>query len=283
MKYASKTSILVVNYNGGEELRRTLEVFKDTQFQVIVVDNGSKEGVIWSLEKEFPDFKFIYLSSNHGFAKGVNYGMFYATREYVYLVNPDTVPYLDKIERMIELMEENPRIGAMSGFLIVRGEKIPGAKRFPHSIVQMSGILKNFFGFRKYAYKDLLDVKEPLKVESVTGTFMMLRRESFYDVGMFDERFFLYMEDIDLCRRLWMKGWEVWFIPEVLGLHLKGDSYRDMAYLKYHHIKSAFKYFMKWGNIFEKSFALLNTFLALPLVFLKGVKMLYPPWKRYMD
>ena len=283
MKLNSELSVIIVNYNGGEELRRTLLSLNSVNYEVIVVDNASTEGVIKTLEEEFPQYKFIFLSKNYGFAGGVNKGISYSTKEFVYLVNPDTVVNTKAVDLLLDFIKRNKKTGAVSGFIVTKGELLPAARRYPNSIIQMSGIFKRVFGFQKYMYRDLLDVKKPQKVHAVSGTFMFLRKKAFFDVGMFDERYFLYMEDIDLCRKLWSKGWEVWFLPEVLGDHIKGDTYRDVTILKYHHVKSAFKYFLKWGNVFNKLNALFTTTFLIPLFHFNIAQILYPPWKRYLN
>ena len=196
--------------------------------EVFVVDNNSTDGSVEYLRPKFPEVVFIENKDNPGFAKANNQAIRQCTGEYVLLLNPDTV------------VGEDPEIGAI-GVKMLNGHGVflPESKRaFPSpwvsfcKIFGLSKLFPNSPAFARYSLP-YLDKEQTHKVEVLAGAFMLLRHEALDKVGLLDESFFMYGEDIDLSYRIVLGGYKNLYVPERI-LHYKGESTKhgDLRYIR---------------------------------------------------
>lgn len=242
--YEIKISVVVVNYNVKYFLEQCLysvrAALSGMDAEVFVVDNNSTDGSVDYLRPKFQDVIFIENKDNPGFAKANNQAIAQCRGEYVLLLNPDTVIGEGGLRTLCFFMDEHPEAGAL-GVKMQDGHGVflPESKRaFPSpwvSFCKIFGLSKLFSQSRKYARYSLpyLDENKQHKVEVLAGAFMLLRHETLDKIGLLDESFFMYGEDIDLSYRIVLEGYQNYYIPERI-LHYKGESTKqgDMKYIK---------------------------------------------------
>ena len=208
--------------------------------EVFVVDNNSTDGSVEYLRPKFPEVVFIENKDNPGFAKANNQAIRQCTGEYVLLLNPDTVVGEESLRSLCFQMDEDPEIGAI-GVKMLNGHGVflPESKRaFPSpwvsfcKIFGLSKLFPNSPAFARYSLP-YLDKEQTHKVEVLAGAFMLLRHEALDKVGLLDESFFMYGEDIDLSYRIVLGGYKNLYVPERI-LHYKGESTKhgDLRYIR---------------------------------------------------
>ena len=232
---ASALSIVVVNFKSSSLLRDCLEALYNGptySFETWVVDNGSEEN-LKELQSDFSAVRWILNSQNLGFAKAVNQALRVADGKYFLLLNPDARIEKDALREMIYFLESHPDAGIVGGNLVgPDGRHDPASHRsIPTPLVafyRLSGLSSFFPRHPAFGRYNLLqsDPNVGAFVEAVSGACMMLRRTMLDEIGLLDERFFLYGEDLDLCYRAGQKGWKVYYLPEAKVVHLKGGSSR---------------------------------------------------------
>lgn len=221
-------------------------------FEVFVVDNDSGDGTPEMVEREFPEVKLIANTENLGFAKANNQAIGEAKGDFVLLLNPDMKIKADTFVKMVEWMRANSQAGVAGCHLVdERGETIRHIRRFPRVWNQLAIVLKLPHIFPKildhYIVADF-DYGKPAKVDSVRGGFFMMRKETIRQVGSLDERFFLWFEEVDYCRRVKESGGEVWYTPAAECVDYVGQSFKQVkrgTTQKYFR-DSMLKYFKKW-------------------------------------
>lgn len=232
-------SIVIVNWNTRDILHNCLqsvyEQSHEINFDVIVVDNASKDGSAEMVKRDFPQTILIENSENRGFAAANNQAIAISTGRYVLLLNSDTIILGDAIAEAIAFADDNPQVAAVGcRVLNPDGTLQPTCFMFP-SILNMflsSTYLyklfprSRFFGREEMTWWDRNDTRE---VDVVTGCFMLVRREAIDHVGMMDEHFFMYAEETDWCYRFKQAGWKVMFTPAAEITHLGGASVARMA------------------------------------------------------
>ena len=239
-----KLSIIIVNYNVKYFLEQCLcsvrAAISGLEAEVLVVDNHSSDGSVEYLCPRFPDVTFIENPDNPGFAKANNQAIRLSRGEYVLLLNPDTVIGEESLRSLCFFMDEHPKAGGIGvKMLDGHGAFLAESKRsFPSpwvSFCKIFGLSKLFPTSRLLARYSLpyLDREKRHEVEVLAGAFMFLRREALDKVGLLDEAFFMYGEDIDLSYRIVKGGYKNYYIPERI-LHYKGESTKqgDMKYIK---------------------------------------------------
>lgn len=248
-------SIIIVSFDVKPELRKCLSglVVKSATLDIIVVDNRSKDGTPAMLESEFPRVKCVKNLHNVGFARAVNQGIAKSAGQFVLLLNPDTQVSPTGLERMINFMKSDSQVGVLgcqirnsAGLRQYSSRSFPNlATAFSNSQSLLNRLLPHNPWSRKYLCKDI-DLEEPTEVDWVSGSCMLVRREVFGKVGYFDPRFFMFVEDVDFCRRSKASGWKVVYFPEVTILHHQGQSVRQrkIKMLAEHH-RSMYNYFIK--------------------------------------
>ena len=231
-------SVVIVNYKVRELLHdclRSVEAaLAGLRGEVWVVDNASGDGSVEMVRADFPWVRLIANEQNRGYGAANNQAIGPARGRYVLVLNPDTKLPPHAIVDTIAEMEAHPDIGALGPKLVLADGSLDKACRrsFPSPEVafyRLFGLARLFPRHRRFARYNLLDVDEdtPLDVDSVVGAFMLVRRVVIQQVGMFDEAFRLYGEDLDWAFRIKQAGWRVRYHPAVVVLHLKGQSSRQ--------------------------------------------------------
>ena len=248
-------SVLIVHYNTPDLLRQCLASLTadkvDLSFEIIVIDNASPDVSVKTLAAEFPRVDFHFNERNLGFARANNQGIKTGRGHYFLLLNPDACIDADGIRGLTEFMDEHPQAGAVGPMLVYPdGELQLSCRRFPtfRTLLLRMGRLDWLVPglLRRYLMQDW-DHQAVAEVDWVMGACMMLRREALDRVGVLDEGFFMYYEDIDLCLRLWQGDWKVYYNP---GVKVRHEHQRTSAALlpnrlTFEHARSLFHLFGK--------------------------------------
>jgi len=249
-------SIIIVSWKVKEKLRENLQAifYSDHSigFEVFVVDNNSTDGTVEMVRNEFPEVKLIANQQNLGFAKANNQAIREATGNYVLLLNPDMKPFPNTFKNMLEWLKVNPQASVAGCNLIDEvGETIKHVRRFPRLSDQLTIVLKlpHLFSdvLNKYLRKDF-NYSKAEKVDSVRGGFFMIRKATIEMVGLLDERFFVWFEEVDYCLRVKKAGGEVWYTPAAKCIDYVGQSFSQVkrgTAQKYFR-NSMLRYFKKW-------------------------------------
>lgn len=228
-------SIIIVNYNVKAFLQQALHsIYKSLSgisAEIIVVDNNSVDGSLQMLENNFPDVHVIPNDTNVGFAKANNQALKLARGKYVWLLNPDTLVQEDTPSKLIEYMEDHPAVG-LCGCKILNADgslQLACRRKFPTpwvSFTKLSGLAKLFPKSKLFGQYNLtyLNPEVETPVDAVSGSCMFTRREAIDVVGLLDEDFFMYGEDLDWAFRFHKAGWEVRYTPITSIVHYKGES-----------------------------------------------------------
>ena len=235
-----KLSVIILNYNTSGLLKQCLVAvlasggFEGKELEVIVVDNNSSDNSVEIVQKEYPGVKLIRNKKNFGFAAGNNIGIKNAGGKFLLLLNSDTLVEPDCLITVLKAMENDRSVGAATCLLQMADGKIdPASHRgFPtlwNALSYFLGLEKlfpkiRFFGGYHQGWKNLKIAHE---VDCISAAFMMVSREVIDSVGLLDERFFMYGEDIDWCLRIKEAGFKIFFYPGVKTLHLKRQSGRE--------------------------------------------------------
>jgi hypothetical protein len=227
-------SIVIVNWNTREHLSRCLQQIYETvagiAFEVIVVDNASRDGSPAMVKNRFPQVKLLENEENVGFARANNQAIRESAGRYVLLLNPDAFVIEGTIDRMVEFMDAHTDVG-MAGCQLLgeEGTVQPSCTGFPTLATEfflfthLDRLLKRSPTFARYrmTYWDCGDVRA---VDVIQGAFMLVRQEALDEVGLLDEGFFMYSEEMDWCYRFKEKGWPVYYVPYVQAVHIGGQS-----------------------------------------------------------
>ena len=248
-------SIIIVSWNVKEKLKDNLRALFGSQhasFEVIVIDNNSKDQTVAMLIKDYPKVKIIANTENFGFARANNQGIRQASGKYVLLLNPDMRVFDDTLSSMISWMNTHEQ-AAVAGCKLVgeNSEIVKQIRSFPELSNQLAIILKIPHlipgVLNKYLRNDF-DYNRSAKVDSIRGGFFMIRTEVIKKVGLLDERYFLWFEEVDYCRRVKSAGLEVWYSNAAECIDLVGQSFKqvNLALKQKYFRDSMLKYFKKW-------------------------------------
>jgi len=227
-------SIVIVSWNTKSLLINCLEsIAQQTgsfKVEVVVVDNASSDGSPEKAASQFPDVKLVVNKDNLGFARANNIGIEQTSGRYIALVNSDVVLLPECIEKLIGFMDQHPGVGVV-GPRILNSDGIvqPSSRKFPTflSCVFRTFALDRLFpqsaGFKESFLVDH-GPRNALKVEVVSGCFLMARREAVDQIGLLDEDFFIYAEDIDWCKRFHLAGWDLALYSGAEAIHRDGAS-----------------------------------------------------------
>ncbi|HKI88019.1 MAG TPA: glycosyltransferase, partial [Draconibacterium sp.] len=228
-------SVIIVNYNVKHFLEQCLhsvqKAAEDIQVEIFVVDNNSVDGSAQLIREKFPHIHFIENKENVGFSKANNQAIRQAKGKYILLLNPDTVVEENTFQKIIYFMNEHPKTGGLGVKMIDgKGNFLPESKRgLPTPWVafyKMFGFSKLFPKSKKFGKYHLsyLNENEIHEVEVLAGAFMLLRKSTLDEIGLLDETFFMYGEDIDLSYRILQAGYKNCYFPETTIIHYKGES-----------------------------------------------------------
>jgi len=230
-------SVIIVNFNAGDSLRqllKSLQAFDNGYIlEIFIVDNNSTDNSVARLRKEFSFINIIQNAENVGFAKANNQGVKQASSEKVLLINPDAEIKESTLRYLAECLEKNSTIG-IAGPKILKSDgtiQKECARSFPGLVTLFLGSYPLINKFSDCFLKKH-DYKSSGKVACVSGACMMVRKKIFNEIGGFDERFFMYGEDMDLCYRVVKGGYKVWYVSEAEVMHLGGVSTKQNLYFE---------------------------------------------------
>lgn len=255
-----KLSVVIVSYNVRPFLTACLDsvqqALEGIEGEVFVVDNHSDDDSVEVVARDYPWVHLINNRENLGFSKANNIAIRQAQGEYILLLNPDTVVSADTLRGVLAFMDEHPQAGGAGVKMHnADGTLAPESRRaIPTPFVAA----KKMLGFSKRYYMSYLPWDEPAQIEVVSGAFMMLRSKAINQVGLLDEDFFMYGEDIDLSYRLLKGGWQNWYLPYDI-VHYKGQS-TSKSDFRYVHV-----FYQAMLIFFRKHYNHLSFFFSLPV------------------
>ena len=256
MMDAPELSVIIVNHNGGPLLGACLERLAGAippGSEIVLVDNASADGSADDLEARFPGLRVIRNARNVGYGTANNQALQVALGRYILLLNPDVLVSPQAIRTGLDFLAANPDVGILGArVLLPDGRLDPPARRSFKTpatyLYKALGLSRAFPRHRRFGryYLSYLDEHEMADVDSVVGAFMLMPRRLVGEIGGFDERFFLYCEDEDLCWRARQAGWRVVYHPGVVVEHRKGSSTRRRPFrTTYHWHRSLLLYHRK--------------------------------------
>lgn len=258
MKESFLTSVIIVNYNGFHYSRQCIESLyqyhHSNTYEVIVVDNNSSDGTQTELPKLFPEIKFISLSENIGFGAANNIGAKNATGTNLYFLNNDTLFKSESIETLSAILSSQKSYG------IVGPKLLNVDNSFQLSFGDFPSILTEFTVKHKLTdysipLQEKMNSNLPAAKDWVTGAAIMIKKEIFDAIGGFDEQYFMYFEDIDLCKTVNAKGYSILYAPSVNMIHFGGKSYKkNNEKILYEYRRSQLWYYDKHNSLIQRMF-----------------------------
>lgn len=274
-------TIIIVNWNTKELLKNCLKSIENTcsdlNYKLVVVDNASEDGSAEVVENKFPEVKLIRNDKNLGFAKANNQGIIKYPAEFFLFLNPDIIVHNNSIKNMIKFLIENKKVGGAGGKLIDEDgnlnidnyyRKLPSLCQILFFYTRLREVsLKSKYLKRKFWF--FINAEKNCSVEQVPACCLFVRKEALDKIGMFDENFYIWFEDVDLCYRMRRDGWKLYYLSEVLVTHYGGKSFElwneEKKILRFY--LSLFYYFKKNHNILKaysiKIIILLNFILNI--------------------
>lgn len=256
-----KLSIVIVSYNVRSFVAQCLDSVQKASegidgVEVFVVDNASSDDTVDYIGHHYPWVRLIANDDNLGFSRANNIAIRQAEGEYVLLLNPDTIVAEPTLRACVSFMDAHPQAGGLGVRMHnADGSLAPESRRaIPSPWVSCLKML----GFTKRYYMSHLSWDEPGRIEVVSGAFFLLRKKALDQVGLLDEDFFMYGEDIDLSYRLLKGGWENWYHPSDI-VHFKGESTQKSSF-RYVHV-----FYQAMLIFFRKHYGHLSIFFTLPV------------------
>lgn len=263
-------SIIIVSWNAKRLLLECLQslTYEHSAYstEIIVVDNASTDGSPEAVQEQFPHVKLVRNDANLGFAKGNNIGIKQSIGEYICLVNSDVKVLKGCLDRMYDYMDRHPSVGILGPKILWPDLTLQDSCRkfptllnnlFPAIALDKAFPRSKIFSGEHMRYFPHDRVRT---VDSLVGCFLMVRREAIYQVGLFDERFFIYVEEVDWCKRFWNSGWEVVFYPHAQVIHYgRGSSSNAPAKFAMEQERAKLQYWGKYHQ-FPSRFAILLIF-----------------------
>ena len=255
-----KLSVVIVSYNVRNYLEQCLQsvqrALEGIEGEVFVVDNHSDDDSVVTVREKYPWVRLIENQENLGFSKANNQAIRQSQADYVLLLNPDTVVAEDTLRGVLTFMDEHPKAGGAGVMMCYEdGSRAPESRRaLPTPWVAALKML----GFTKRYYMSHLPWDQPCRIEVISGAFCLLRHEALKTIGLLDEDFFMYGEDIDLAYRLLKGGWENWYLPYSI-IHYKGKSTQKSDY-RYVHV-----FYQAMLIFFQKHYSHLSMVYTVPV------------------
>jgi len=227
-------SILIVTYNSaklmGHLLDHLAQELQGLAAEVIVLDNASRDNTADFVAQSYPWVKLIASKDNLGFAAGNNLAAKLASGRYLLLLNPDAIPYDGSLKLGLTMLDAAADVGLAGGELIgVDGSRQPSSRMFPtlrDEFFTLSGLAARFPKSAFFARLDRrwADPDQDSVVDWIPGAFVFIRADVFKRLNGFDERFFMYYEEVDLCRRMQQAGLKIYYWPKLKAMHIGGES-----------------------------------------------------------
>jgi hypothetical protein len=288
-------TIVIINWNTKEHLMECLSSIHNglgfPPFEVLVIDNGSKDGTSAEVHKKHPWVELLENEQNLGFAKAVNIALRRKKRRYVILLNPDTRVTERAIERLFSFMEAHPGVGVAGAQLLnPDGSKQNSIANFPSLATELlnKSLLMGLFP-KRFPGKGR-EYPEPIEVDSVIGACMMVRRDAIEQVGLLDEDYFLFLEETDWCYRMKRAGWKIYHVPQAEVYHLQGKSAEaDKKRAKVEYFRSRYHFFKKHRGGFQFFILLIGLVIKLVIeMVLTGVACFFTffslrKWRRRLS
>jgi GT2 family glycosyltransferase len=263
----TKIDIIIVNYNSTDYLLECLasvyETIDGLSVNIFVQDNNSTDG-IERVKIQFPNVVLTINPQNVGFAAAINRVLDFSSAPYAMLLNPDSIVQKGFFKKLLDFLEANPDVGVVGPKILNEDGTVQGSARsFPTAMTALFGrnsFLSKYFPNNKITSKNILttqsDGRTPFTVGWVSGACMMIRKRALQKVGTLDEGFFMYWEDADLCKRMWIRGWKVVYCPHAAVIHyVAGSSKKLRLRTAYEFHKSSFKLFSKYAGPLAKAFS----------------------------
>ena len=267
-------SVIAVSFNTRSMLKQCLESVEAAKahlpIEIVVVDNASLDGSADTVETEFPDVKLIRNSHNVGFARACNQGIRVSSARYVLLLNTDVMVFPDTLRKMVEFMNLHSTVGISACRLLNEDGSVQASVRdFPSLRGELFSALLLDRVFVSNAFigaylKTALTIRESSEVDQVSGAFLMIRREAVQQIGLLDERFFIYYEDVDWCLQTKRAGWSVMYVPECCALHSGGGSANQFNAFSYvEGVRSKILYYRKHYGLTKTLFVQLLVMIEI--------------------
>jgi GT2 family glycosyltransferase len=287
----SYISIVIVNWNTQELLAQCLESVSDEinrlhplRVETLVVDNASTDGSVQMIRERFPWVTLIENQTNVGFARANNQAILKSTGSYVLLLNPDTEVKPGAFEAMVRFLEANPQAGGVGarllnpdGTLQVSCYQVPTLPRELWRMFHLDALRP----YGVYRMTDW-DLDTARKVDIIQGACLIIREEALSQVGLLDEKYFIYSEEVDLCHRLCQAGWPLYWVPQAEVIHYGGQSTQQVAakmFLQLYQAKVVF--FRKhYGRRTTQAYKLLLLIATLTRLLITPLAWLERPVKR---
>ena len=259
-------SIIVVNWNGIGWLDGCLNSLVNqtySDYEIILVDNASTDGSVEFIRINYPQIQLIENSSNDGFARGNNIALPYAKGSLILLINNDTYCSNNFLELFVESFIKIPNIGAAQSKLIKINDP---TKMDACGAFWTSTTLLYHYGVGKKASEKIYN--KNIRVFSTKGASMMIRRDVIEKIALFDEDFWCYYEETDLCNRIWLSGYECWYLPEPEMFHAVGGTSELFAndLIQFHNFKNKLLSFLK-NYEFKTLLWVIPTYIFLSIIF----------------
>ena len=278
-------SIVIVNYRVKEYVVNLIESVEKAKrklnLQIIVIDNNSNDGSLSYLKQRFPLLTYIQNEKNLGFGKANNQGFNLARGEFTLIINPDTIVSEDTLQIMVNHMHRHPNCGACGcKILNPDGSFAPESKR---SVPTITTAITKVFGLNTLFPKSKvfgsyhlgwIDENEESEIEVLSGCFMFWRTHVLQQLDGFDERFFMYGEDIDLCFRIQKTQFRINYVPTTSIIHYKGESTRkgDLRYVRIFN-KALYQFLEKHYS--SKYSLIFRVFIFLAITLRIGISFIY--------
>ena len=253
-------SVIVLNWNGKYFLKNCLDSLEELTYpsvEIIVVDNNSTDGSAEFIKKNYPKFILVENKKNYGFAKGNNIGFYASHGKYILFLNNDTVVKPNFLEPLVKDCEKDTKIGCIQPQIRLMDNK---------SMLDQMGSYISFVGFMyHYGYKKIYSEKYSKKREifSAKGACIMFPRKVLDKIGLFDEDFFIFFEETDLCFRVWLSGHKVLYEPKSLIYHVVGGD--TTASDKYKYERRIYLIFRNTNCSYLKNFGTWNFLTVYPI------------------
>lgn len=232
---AVELSVCIVTYKARDYLHESLRSLKENtclpNLELIVVDNGSRDGVGEMLQQEYPAVHFIQNEENAGFTRPMNQALRVARGDYLLQLNPDTIILPGALDQLVGFMDSNVEAGICTPKVLNRDRTLQKSCRRgeprPWAMISYFLGLSNLFPRSKFFggyHLNYLDENETNEVAGVSGSCMLIRREVIDQIGYLDEQFFAYQEDADYCFRARQAGWRIYYMPQAQIIHYGGQG-----------------------------------------------------------
>lgn len=278
-----RLSVILINLNTRDFLQACLRSMKsrlsDPSFEVILVDNGSTDGSLEMVQSEFPEVRVFPQGKNLGFTRANNIGLREARGQYLLVLNSDTEIIGDALEKMCDYMDAHPDVGALGPKLLnPDGTRQLSCRRFPSyrtALFHRYSLLTRLFPRNRFSAEYLMtgiSDDEACETDWVSGAALLTRRETIEQVGLFDEDYFIYAEDVDWCYRMKQAGWRVVYFPSAHILHHIGRATRKIAFrMTYERHRSMWLFYRKH---YSRGIVLLDAATWLGIVWRCGFMIL---------